>query len=62
MIVQVQPRKETYTDKLIAFALRYRIKARDLWDIVWLKQTRADTSTVHLRDFPLDYVEDPRRL
>ena len=48
LIVQVQSRKETYTDKLIAFALRNRIKARDLWDIVWLKQTLADTSPVHL--------------
>jgi len=41
LIVQVQTRRETYTDKLIAFALRNRIKARDLWDIVWLKQTLA---------------------
>lgn len=50
LIVQVQSRKETYTDKLIAFALRNRIKARDLWDIVWLKQTLADTSPVHLSE------------
>ncbi len=48
LIVQVQSRKETYTDKLIAFALRNRIKACDIWDILWLRQSLDDTSPVHL--------------
>lgn len=39
LIVQVQSLEEIYTDKIIAFALRSnRIKYRDLWDILWLRQ------------------------
>lgn len=39
LIVQVESREEILADKLIALALRPgRIKNRDLWDIVWLKQ------------------------
>jgi|GEM_PF-134654 len=38
LIIQVQSLEEIYTDKIIAFALRPRIKYRDLWDIMWLKQ------------------------
>jgi predicted nucleotidyltransferase component of viral defense system len=39
LILQVESREEILADKLIAFALRQgRIKNRDLWDIVWLKQ------------------------
>jgi len=36
LIIQAQSREEIYTDKLIAFAFRNRIKYRDLWDIIWL--------------------------
>lgn len=39
LILQVESREEILADKLIALALRPgRIKNRDLWDIVWLKQ------------------------
>ena len=39
LIIQVQSLEEIYTDKIIAFALRpNRIKYRDLWDILWLRQ------------------------
>lgn len=39
LIVQAESREEILADKLIALALRPgRIKNRDLWDIVWLKQ------------------------
>lgn len=39
LILQVESREEILADKLIALALRSgRIKNRDLWDIVWLKQ------------------------
>lgn len=38
LIVQAQSREEILADKLVAFALRNRIKHRDLWDIAWLKQ------------------------
>lgn len=39
LIVQVESREEILADKLLAFSLRSgRIKNRDLWDIVWLKQ------------------------
>lgn len=39
LILQAQSREEIFADKMIALALRAnRIKNRDLWDIVWLRQ------------------------
>lgn len=39
LILQAETREEIYTDKIVAFALRpNRIKNRDLWDLVWLRQ------------------------
>ncbi|MEI6207950.1 MAG: nucleotidyl transferase AbiEii/AbiGii toxin family protein [Desulfuromonadales bacterium] len=39
LILQAESREEILADKLVALALRPgRIKNRDLWDIVWLKQ------------------------
>lgn len=39
LILQVETREEIYADKIVAFALRpNRIKNRDLWDMVWLRQ------------------------
>lgn len=39
LILQAESREEILADKFIALALRPgRIKNRDLWDIVWLKQ------------------------
>lgn len=39
LILQVESREEILADKMVALALRMgRIKNRDLWDIVWLKQ------------------------
>ncbi len=39
LIIQVQSREEILADKMLALAFRpNRIKNRDLWDIVWLKQ------------------------
>lgn len=39
LILQAQSREEIFADKIIALALRAnRIKNRDLWDIVWLRQ------------------------
>ena len=39
LILQAESREELLADKLVAVALRSgRIKNRDLWDIVWLKQ------------------------
>jgi predicted nucleotidyltransferase component of viral defense system len=39
LIIQAQSREEILADKIIALALRAnRLKNRDLWDIVWLKQ------------------------
>jgi predicted nucleotidyltransferase component of viral defense system len=59
LIVQVQSKKETYTDKLIAFALRNRIKPRDLWDLTWLKQTQSDTTPVHLAEKIVEHKHTP---
>lgn len=45
LLIPVQSLKETLADKLIALAYRARrIKPRDLWDIVWIKQRGVDIS------------------
>jgi len=45
LIIQAQSREEILADKLVALALRpNRLKNRDLWDIVWLKQQGIDLS------------------
>lgn len=39
LILNAQSLEEIYADKILAFALRRgRIKNRDLWDLLWLKQ------------------------
>lgn len=39
LILMAQSLEEIYADKVLAFALRRgRIKNRDLWDLLWLKQ------------------------
>lgn len=39
LILNAQALEEIYVDKILAFALRRgRIKNRDLWDLLWLKQ------------------------
>lgn len=46
ILVPVQSLQETLADKLIALAYRARrIKPRDIWDIVWIKQRGVDLST-----------------
>lgn len=47
ILVPVQSLQETLADKLIALAYRARrIKPRDIWDIVWIKQRGIDLSKV----------------
>lgn len=44
--IPVQSMTEILADKMIAFAYRQRrIKPRDVWDIVWLKQQRIDQNS-----------------
>lgn len=44
--IPVQSLNEILADKMVAFAYRERrIKPRDVWDIVWLKQQRANIDT-----------------
>ncbi|MFN3581199.1 MAG: nucleotidyl transferase AbiEii/AbiGii toxin family protein [Pseudomonas sp.] len=39
LILNAEALEEVYADKMVAFALRRgRIKNRDLWDLLWLKQ------------------------
>ncbi len=46
LLVPVQSLEETLADKFIALAYRARrIKPRDIWDIVWIKQRGIDVST-----------------
>jgi predicted nucleotidyltransferase component of viral defense system len=43
LILNAQALEEIYADKILAFALRRgRIKNRDLWDLLWLKQQRVE--------------------
>lgn len=45
ILVPVQSLQETLADKLIALAYRARrIKPRDIWDIVWIKQRGVELS------------------
>jgi len=47
ILVPVQSLQETLADKLIALAYRARrIKPRDIWDIVWIKQRGIELSEV----------------
>lgn len=47
ILVPVQSLQETLADKLIALAYRARrIKPRDIWDIVWIKQRGIDLSKI----------------
>ena len=43
LILNAEALEEIYVDKILAFALRQgRIKSRDLWDLLWLKQQKID--------------------
>lgn len=43
LILNVEALEEIYVDKILAFALRQgRIKSRDLWDLLWLKQQKIE--------------------
>lgn len=45
LLIPVQSLQETFADKLIALAYRARrIKPRDVWDIVWIKQRGINLS------------------
>lgn len=45
LLIPVQSLKETLADKFIALAYRAsRIKPRDIWDILWIKQRGINTS------------------
>jgi len=55
LIINTQSKRETFTDKLLALAFRHRLQSRDLWDLVWLKQTTPDTSPYHLVEKILEH-------
>lgn len=47
LLVPVQSLEETFADKFIALAYRQRrIKPRDIWDILWLRQNNVEFSHV----------------
>jgi predicted nucleotidyltransferase component of viral defense system len=49
LILQVQSREEIMVDKIVALALRpNRLKNRDVWDLVWLRQQGVSPATQHL--------------
>lgn len=60
LILQVESREEILADKLVALALRPgRIKNRDLWDIVWLKQQGINLVRELLEKKILDHRHTP---
>lgn len=58
LLIRSQSLRESYTDKLIAFALRARPLPRDVWDIAWLRQAPANTSPVTLMDKLAEHQSD----
>lgn len=53
IILQAQSMEEIFTDKIIAFALRNKIKYRDIWDMTWL-HTKNITPNMSLIPEKLD--------
>ncbi len=57
LILQAQSREEIMADKIVALALRAnRLKNRDLWDLVWLKQQGVNAA----RDLVAGKLRDRR--
>lgn len=51
LILNAEALEEIYVDKILAFALRQgRIKSRDLWDLLWLKQQKIEPALQLLPD------------
>lgn len=42
LVVRSQSTRESFTDKVLAIALRNRLQPRDLWDLAWLHQKPAN--------------------
>lgn len=60
LILQAQALEEIYIDKILAFALRIgRIKNRDLWDLLWLKQQGIKPAFELLRRKISDHQKTP---
>jgi len=55
LIIDSQSPRESYTDKLIAIALRNRFQPRDLWDFAWLHQRPANTVPLRFADKLLEH-------
>ena len=58
LIIRSQSLKESYTDKLVALALRRRLQPRDLWDLMWLKQRLSDMNPFHLPEKILEHEHE----
>jgi predicted nucleotidyltransferase component of viral defense system len=51
LILNAEALEEIYVDKILAFALRRgRIKSRDLWDLLWLKQQKIEPALQLIRN------------
>lgn len=51
LILNAEALEEIYVDKILAFVLRHgRIKSRDLWDLLWLKQQKIEPALQLLPD------------
>jgi len=60
LLIRSQSLRESYTDKLLAVALRKRLLARDVWDIAWLRQNPANTAPVAFIDKLAEHECDTR--
>lgn len=60
LILNAEALEEIYADKILAFALRRgRIKSRDLWDLLWLKQQRVEPALELIPAKLKDHQSDP---
>ncbi len=59
LIIQAESREEILADKFLALGLRpNRIKNRDLWDIIWLRQSKINVSYKMIKLKLLDHHAD----
>jgi len=50
LVIRSQSTRESFTDKVLAIALRNRLQPRDLWDFAWLHQSPANRIPTRVAD------------
>ena len=50
LVIRSQSTRESFTDKVLAIALRNRLQPRDLWDFAWLHQKPANRVPIRVAE------------